>query len=280
MGTSTIHVLVRTDTPWGTMTDASHSAQWESVNLTRRVAAQVERRELLDRWEEAYGLDYFLFREAVKLGCEGKIESLASLDSRVKVTKGVARFLSEGYGDDDIILPTDDDDIFYPSVFQALDAFALPAVDMVIWDHHVWANGNTSIHRMRRFLETNNWAIRGRYLRTYGGHQRVMLEKHQEAHSAIGKRIGVIPEVAGVIGPDMFRAAGGHVPLTCPAFIDERHTHSVYYLHSGSISYLAHKMGKVDSVVETLRSLPLHPLFSLDTYNDLARGHNVKETAL
>jgi hypothetical protein len=45
-------------------------------------------------------------------------------------------------------------------------------------------------------------------------------------------------------------------------FLDERH--SVYYLHSASISFLCHKIGEKKDLVGYLKTLPLHPLY---TYN-------------
>jgi hypothetical protein len=198
---------------------------------------------------------------------------------KVVISDSVESFLEEGYAESDIIIPIDDDDILYPGVLEVPSLFSDPATNLVVWGRTTSVHGKERHERVHPLLDTNNWAIHGSYLQTWSEpKQAQMLSKHQCAHTEVGKRLGLIAKVAGVIGPDFFKTNNPMPALKHPSVLDlwERY-HSVYYLHCGSISYLAYKVGSPRSIVEALKEVPLHPLFDEEVYqaiiDDSPRGY-------
>jgi hypothetical protein len=277
--TMTYRIVIRAGgIPWAEMNHASFIGQAGGLNLPHHLIFSIDALALIKAWETAYGLDYFLYRQCIKDACRAKLEALAN-DSRfdVAISNSVEQFLAdEEYEQSDIILPIDDDDIYLPPVFEVIDEpFMQDGINLVAWDRTTVFHGTERTEvAPHPYLDTNNWAIHGSYLQTFpASAQLEMLSKHQKAHTEVGKRLGVIPRIANVIGPDFFKENNPYAPLKHPSVIDlHGHKLSLYYLHSGSISFLAHKMGKPDSVIATLRNLPLHPLFTEDAYQRLQKA--------
>jgi hypothetical protein len=255
------------------MNHASFTAQSNGINIPKAVAATVDTVHRIRQWEKASGLNYFLFRETLKRVCREKLEAIAAKAKGYDctVSSSVDGFLEEDYAESDIIIPIDDDDLLHESVLGVPEYFSDPGINLVVWGRLTDAHGKERYETVHPYLDTNNWAMHGSYLKTWPlDVQGQILAKHQKAHSEVGKRLGLIAKIPNVIGPDFYKANNPYVALTHPSVIDlADQFHSVYYEHSGSISYLAYKVGNPTDLVLTFRNLPLHPLFDKDVYQSL-----------
>jgi hypothetical protein len=181
---------------------------------------------------------------------------------------------------DDVLAFIDDDDTFEDTLVSILEAFKNPSINVVTWTRRTWFDGAYRFETIRRYLDTNNWAIRRSFLETWhGADKALMMAKHQAANKRIAQRLGLFPKIVGRIGPDMFRGpASSHVPLKHPQVHDVDACHSTYYLHSASISYLTHKVGGAGDISAEINKRPLHPLFNLTEYHNLLGEKNNGDT--
>lgn len=264
-------IVVRTDAQWLALrSEAAFIAQEHTVN----VPTNLKLRGLLPAiraWEAATGLCYFTYRETIRQACHSRLARIAPVT--------LAQLPANG-NPNDVLAFIDDDDTFEESLVSILQAFTNPDVNVVTWTRRTWFDGSYRFETIRRYLDTNNWAIRRGFLETWHGVDRLrMMAKHQAANKSIAQRLGLFPKVVGRIGPDMFKGPpSSHVPLKHPQVVDINACHSTYYLHSASISYLTHKVGSANDISEEINKRPLHPLFNKSVYLQLLGDKNNGDT--
>jgi hypothetical protein len=275
-----LHIHCRTDVNWAAMTLESYRGQVASVNLTGSVLGKVKDGRVIEVWQEAYWLDYFAYRATLKQTCRDFI--VEHVASRNNVRYGSVN----GYDDSTIVVPVDDDDVIAPQVYQVIDYFNDPTVNIVTWNRDTSYHGKPPVtERQRYYLDTCNYAIRTTFLQTFNiEDQSVILNRHQFANRIVQLRMGIANDIPGAV-------TRNGVPLTlaqyleanrektlegCPGVIDVQKSWSTYYLHTGSISWLG---VKGDLTVNALRALPLHPLFDVNVYNEIMRDRDVRATA-
>lgn len=223
-------------------------------------------------WEKAYGMPFCKYRAEVRNACEEVLERVGA--DRISLGVEYAKW----YEDDEIILPIDDDDIFHPSVLQAVQKAFKPGINLVVWQRITNFLGVNRTEKIPRFLDTCNWAIRKNFLAEtssglgYGGSDLceglIILSHHWKADGLVGRRLGIPgPKYRyNVMGvgiqqiPSLVQRRLNH-----PSVVELDEQHSTYYVHTGSISFLNKDKiagqwhGK--DFVQYLRGLPLHPLF-------------------
>lgn len=210
---------------------------------------------ILPCWEEATGLSYYQYRAKIRDLCEAKLREVAP------VTVGLDGV--DWNGPDEALIPVDDDDIIRPSVTDIAKRFR-EGVNLVIW-HRV-----TNYLGRDRFenpsfggqLDTCNWAIRKSFLAQSLDRDRI-LTRHWHAAGLLAPMFGLTQAPKGMLerAKRSLDLRVGGVKLKHPSIIEIPESHSIYYLHTGSISFMAHKMGDVKNPVEYLRKLPLHPVY-------------------
>jgi hypothetical protein len=249
-----LRIVIRTRTPWETMTSAEFYAQSgpQSPSEFLRVGGQV-----IPAWEKATGLNYFRYRGQLRDRCESALREIG-----IPITVGADRV--DWHAPDEALIPIDDDDMLYPSVLSIGDRIT-PDVNLVIWKRitNYLGNERAELHTFGGQLDTCNWAIRKSFLLNWcEGTRHHILSKHWHAAGLMYERLGGAPRNCSMLE----RAKRSVVPSTgCtlkhPSIMHLEECHSVYYLHSASISYLTHKLGRDSNPVETLRRLPLHPMY-------------------
>lgn len=252
-----LRIVIRTCAPWETMTHESFAAQKEFWTPYRFVQ---KTKSLITIWEQATGVSYFRYRGMIRDKCENLIRSIG-----LPVTVGVPKVNWDS--EDEFLIPVDDDDVLYPSVRSIVDAIS-SKTNIVIWNRVTNHLGKTRNEKHSRgFLDTCNWAIRKSFLKQFTQVERdTVLAKHWIAASVLEVKLGGKPKkkvdlLSRAVAMTVVRTEG--VILKHPSIVQLNECHSVYYLHSGSISFLGHKM-KDEAVkedpIEYFRKLPLHPL--------------------
>ena len=258
-----LSIVVRTNADWLKLRDdaMAFKAQEQSVNVptTLRLRGILP---AIHAWENATGLCYFTYRETIRQACHKRLQRIAPVSLVNLPANGKPN---------DVLAFIDDDDTFEDTLVSILEAFKNPTVNIVTWTRRTWFDGAYRFETIRRYLDTNNWAIRRSFLETWAGSDRaLMMAKHQTANKLIAQRLGLFPKIVGRIGPDMFKgAASSHVPLNHPQVHDIAACHSTYYLHSASISFLTHKVGLHGNIASEITKRPLHPLFDMTDYQTL-----------
>jgi hypothetical protein len=261
------------------MDHAGYATQSHGINLPYEIIKQVDTLKLIKLWEQAYQKSFYLYRETVKQVCRSVLEEIADSHHKdIEISNSVEDFLeNEGYAEHDIIMPIDDDDIFMREAFDVWRYFDDPAINLVVWARTTAVHGVERTEKMMPYLDTCNWAIHGSYLKTWPkAKQAEILSRHQRAHTEVGKNLGIIDKIPNVIGPNFYKRPGSYVPIKHPSIVSLGTARlSVYYLHSGSISFLAHKIGKPEDIIGKLRNIQLHPLFEESVYERLlSEGDN------
>jgi len=250
-----LRIVVRTDTSWGDMTREKFLAQKgpKTPNEFIRIGEV-----LIPAWEQAKGLNYFDYRQRIKEKCEAALR-----ETGLPVSIGIQDVDWESQ--DEALIPVDDDDVIFPSV-ASIAAHFNPTINLVIWRR---ITNYLGIPRKENpafggQLDTCNWAIRKSFLRGFGYSDRIsVLARHWHAAGILSPRFGGRPRPADLLGRAVrnTRFNVGGTKLKHESIVELDEVHSVYYLHTGSISFLAHKIrDHVNNPIEYIRALPLHPL--------------------
>jgi len=252
-----VRIVVRTRTPWETMTLEDFYAQRDPM-LTPMARAEVKRPGYIRQWEEAYRRSYCMYRamcrdaamvEHVRVRPDAITLGLSSLDWE---------------GEDEILLPIDDDDCYSRGVVETLKHYFTPGINLIVWPRQTNYLGKVRIEPFTRYLDTCNWAIRKSFAASFEDRD-TLLAYHWIGSNIIGRRWEHIEKATSLMGQAqaILKPKVANIPLRHPTMIELGEPWSTYYLHTGSISF-AHgrKMGHQDDVVKHLRTLPLHPLLS------------------
>jgi hypothetical protein len=208
----------------------------------------------LPLWQEANG-DYFQYRAKVRQVCQKRLESLG-----IPVTIGIGGI--DWNSEDEALIPIDDDDEIFRSVISIADKFT-KGINIVVWNHFTDHLGKRKRNNTGCQLETCNWAIRKSFLAGIRERDRI-LSKHWHAGKLILGHMGLLKKepvdllarAKATLEPSFAKYHIKH-----PSVISLTEIHSVYYLHSGSISFLAAKMKReMPDPVAYIKKLPLHPL--------------------
>lgn len=209
----------------------------------------------LDIWNAAFKVDFFRYRE--------QLAAIAA-DSHQRVSGAiVTRGLDElddwlRSGDEEIIVPTDDDDFLSPNLDCVRRAFD-SNTDLAIWSStelgfvpiqgQVHERTTEKVFRVMRWplLLSNNWAIRKSYVAQFPTDKaRLLLAHHVEGHDLIADNLGIPADA-----PRLLRLR----------FIEHDSLRkmddfcSLYNSHVGSIFILTEIMRTKDDPVAYLRSL-------------------------
>lgn len=245
-----LRIVVRTNTPWGSMTMADFVRQRSPRKPQEFIRAGESE---LPRWEAATGQSFFQYRERVKQLCEGKLRQLG-----IPLTIGAENV--DWGSEDEALIPIDDDDILLPSVTSVASRFTAET-NLVIWQRITNYLGQERLENPNfgGQLDTCNWAIRKNFLAQFGESDRVsILARHWHAAGILSPRLGGKPRPTDLLdrAKRMCVANCRGVQLSHPSIVILNEKHSIYYLHSASISFLCHK--KIEDC--DLSRLPLHPL--------------------
>ena len=253
-----LRIVIRTRTPWETMTIKDFYAQSgpQSPSEFLRVGGM-----LLPAWEEATGLNFFQYRGAIRNRCESALRKFG-----IPITVGADAV--DWSSEDELLIPIDDDDILYPSVTTVEDRITSDT-NLVIWKRitNYLGNERAELHTFGGQLDTCNWGIRKSFLMNWtAGVRHHILSKHWHAAGLMYERLGGPPADMSLLerAKRSIRPSTG-VMLNHPSILHLEECHSVYYLHSASISFLTYKIGKIENQVEVLRNLPLHPMYRCES---------------
>lgn len=211
---------------------------------------------VLPHWEEATGLSFYQYRARIRDLCEARLREIAP------VTIGLDSI--DWAGPEEALIPIDDDDLLKDSVVSVGARFT-EGVNLVIWRRITNFLG-TDRHENPSFggsLDTCNWAIRKSFAnRLAPGIRDAMLTRHWHAAGLLAPLFGIGLKPKTMLDRAKRSAvATSAYELNHPSILRIDESHSTYYLHSGSISFLCHKMGKVKDPVTAIRKLPLHPVY-------------------
>ena len=266
-----LRILVRTATPWETMTLAEFYKQSGEL-LPQNAIKTVQDKGLIESWEKAYGRSYFKYRADIRRVCERRLASISS--DYLTIGLVTAEWLKSEQ--DEIIIPIDDDDTLEPSIVDIKKVFS-PGVNIVVWQRNThYMNVPESEQgrdaqlrpKQSKYLDSCNWAIRKSFLQRWShDNAKRILARHQWACRQIAIALGLAHEennksLLGQAARARLLTRGIHVPLEHPSVIEVDACWSTYYLHSASISFLARKMAPHIDTVQYLKGLPLHPLLA------------------
>lgn len=248
-----LRIVVRTNTPWHSMTMADFIAQKEPQKPTEFIRLG---RTVLPIWERATGLSFFEYRDTIRMLCEQQLKATG-----IPVTVGIENI--DWDSDDEGLIPIDDDDIILSSVASVSRRFA-SHINLVLWERVTNYLGDVRTEEavFGGQIDTCNSAIRKSFLKQLSLSDRILaLSRHWFAARVFAPLLG------GTQRPrTMFERAKASlvcksgIRLQHPSVLEVPEQHSIYFLHSGSISFLCHKMKQVNDIESYLRSLPLHPL--------------------
>lgn len=254
-----VRIVVRTATPWERMTidDFYKQDHWL---LPAMAISETKRARYVHLWEEAYKRSYCMYRAMVRDACMAVHKSIKPDNISVGVEN------VDWLDSDEIILPIDDDDTYEADTIETVRSTFCEGVNLVVWPRRTNFVGRERIEHCTQYLDTCNWAIRKSFLSNWSIDQAlILLSFHWVANGLVASMFGNRKRENSLIG--MLAQARK------PAFLGPiRHETlrvldkplSTYYLHSGSISFLAGgKMEKHSDTVKYLRSLPLHPLLNV-----------------
>lgn len=245
-----IRILVRTKTPWETMTAESFRAQTDPKSPTEFIRLG---RDVIPVWERATGLGFYSYRSEIRDICETKLRLLGH-----PVTVGIQGV--DWGGPDELLAPIDDDDTF----LAGLPLEVSDSVNLLVW------NRTTNYLRQERKenpkyggqLDTCNWAVRKSFLRQWHIAEReFILARHWTAAGLMAPRFGQPLDNSLMGRAKRSVVVRGPLKLEHPSIVTADETWSIYYLHSASISFLCHKVGEHRDLEGYLRGLPLHPLY-------------------
>jgi len=232
------------------MTLGSFRAQKDPKSPTEfiRVGTQV-----LPKWEAATGLQFFQYRHALRTICEKHLRGIG-----VPVTVGIGEV--DWGGQDELLIPVDDDDIILPSIPKEVE----DSVNLLVWNRTTnylgkERNENPAYGGQ---LDTCNWGIRKSFLSQWSLSEReFILARHWTAAGLLAPKFGQPLDNSLLGRAKRSVIVKGPLKLDHPSILTLDATHSIYYLHSASISFLTHKMGQHKDLTGYLKTLPLHPLY-------------------
>jgi hypothetical protein len=211
-------------------------------------------------WEEAYKRSFCMYRAMVRDACMAVHKSIKPDNISVGVEN--VNWLDS----DEIILPIDDDDTYEPTTIEMVRGVFEEGVNLVVWPRRTNFIGRERIEHCTQYLDTCNWAIRKSFLTNWSIREAmIILSFHWVANGLIAAMFGNRKRensVLGILNQTRKPAFLGPIRHESLRTLDK--PLSTYYLHSGSISFLAGgKMEKHSDTVKYLRSLPLHPLLNV-----------------
>lgn len=250
-----LSIVVRTNTDWANMTMSKFVNQQEPQSPREFVRIG---KELLPQWEQATGQNYFRYRERVRRLCFGKLRAL-----ELPITVGADKV--DWDSEDEFLIPIDDDDILLPSV-RTIAEHIDESVNLVIWQRITNYLGDERLENpcFGGQLDTCNWAVRKSFLAQWGYSDRLqVLSRHWYAAGIMSPKLGGKIPPRDLLGRAkralVNRTAGIRLQHPSIRVLDEKH--SIYYLHSASISFLANKFrDEGGDFAQVIKRLPLHPL--------------------
>lgn len=255
-----LRIVVRTQTAWETMTRESYLAQkndpsnWAPEEFIKKGANPIP------MWEQATGKSFYQYRAKLKAICQAELEKLG-----IPLTIGLGNV--DWDGQDEALIFIDDDDVVKPSVKTIADRFT-DDINLVIWNRITNYLGRERQEKPLDggVLDTCNWAVRKSFMNQLhwterdSGAARHWIAANFFAKLLFGPRkpMTLVEQARERLTSRPFRT-----DLVHPSVIHIEECHSVYYLHSASVSFLAFKMTPTgEPIVEYLRKLPLHPLYN------------------
>lgn len=223
-----VRVVVRTDVDWSSLGEASFAAQSEPDRPLAFIRAAAAR-GMPAAFRAATGVELFAYR--------GELAAItaswhATLPG-VRVTRGLAGLEDWLFAPgDELLVPTDDDDLFSPRLSTLGDAIA-PGADLILFPHvaagHVDFERRPRVERSwARVLFTNNWGVRRSWLASLGAERaRTVLADHRAAQIQALRRLGVAFDETPLGFP--------LEPLVGDAVQTVEECLSVDYMHPGSL---------------------------------------------
>lgn len=248
-----LRIVVRTRTPWETMTVESFIAQKDPQTPTEFIRIG---KTLIPAWEQATGLRYFEYRAKIRDLCQKALESTG-----LPVTVGIGGI--DWDGPDEAIIPIDDDDILKPSIAEIAPKIT-DDINLVVWARITNYLGSERLENpaFGGQLDTCNWAVRKSFLKQWHISQReFILARHWTAAGIMAPAFGQKKDNSLLGRARASLCWNLECKLNHPSILFLEDRYSVYYLHTGSISFLAHKIGEVKDPVSYFKSLPLHPVY-------------------
>lgn len=248
-----LRIVIRTRTPWETMTRESFMAQKDPKTPTEFVRMG---KGVLPCWEEATGLSYYQYRARIRDLCEARLREI------LPVTVGLDGV--DWDGPDEGLIPIDDDDLLKDSVVEIASRF-VEGINLIIWHRVTNFLGRERLENPNfgGQLDTCNWAIRKSFL-AKSFRRNDILTRHWHAAGLLAPMFGMVPKNLSMLEKARRSVQPSlGVKLKHESILEVPESHSTYYLHSGSISFLSHKMTNVKDPVEHIRKLPLHPIYNL-----------------
>jgi len=250
-------IVVRTDTPWETMTLDDFYRQKDPM-LTPMAKAEVKNPHYIKHWEEAYKRSFCMYRAMCRDACMQQHQAVKA-DA---ITVGVLNLPLDG--EDEILLPIDDDDAYEVGIIETLRQAFDRGVNLVVWPRRTNFLGKLRVEPFTRYLDTCNWALRKSFVATFSEWPTV-LAYHWIGSNIVGQRFQHVERATSLIGmaQERLKPVLTNIPLRHPSMIELDTPLSTYYMHTGSISFSqGKKMAPHHDLVEYLRGLPLHPLLS------------------
>lgn len=259
-----IRVIVRTKVDWSSLTWETFSGQTTRYKPDLFILETWRRRDqsVINLWEVARGRSYFEYRGQVRDACQRELEKLP-----VRLTVGLANEQDWKEGEDEILVPIDDDDMVRPSIEEIAALYDDPAVNVVFWNRLThYPDGSQEWSAPRAYCDTCNYSVRKSFLMGHPISAGDFLNNHQMANAILRKRLGLTELslydrlMRGDFGAAHRQKVIAFEPILGPSVKETNADHSVYYLHTGSISFLLRKIPRNVDPVAVIRSLPLHPL--------------------
>lgn len=251
-----VRIVVRTATPWERMSldDFYRQDHWL---LPAMAVTETKQARHVHVWEEAYKRSYCMYRAMVRDACMQVHKSIKP----DYISVGIENV--DWLDSEEIILPIDDDDTYEANTVETIRQSFTTGVNLVVWPRRTNFIGKERIEHCTQYLDTCNWAIRKSFLSQWSINQAmILLSFHWIANGLVGNAFGNRKKESSILGAlEQARKPAFLGPIRHESLKILETPLSTYYLHSGSISFLAGgKMGKHTDKVKYLRSLPLHPL--------------------
>jgi hypothetical protein len=244
-----LRILVRSNTDWRRLDRATFALQSEPTIPLHLIKFAAEH-DLLSLWDAVFPLDFFEYR--------ARLQHI----SKESFVRACPTAISYGFDDfdewfdgtdEEIIVPTDDDDFFSPKLPEIVSAFG-PDTNIVVWPFSRFGylyegpKRACQIHVML-LLNSNNWAIRKSYLKRHFNRDTVirMLAHHPTANEAVADQLDL---------PDWTPTFMGLRMLFHPSMRLLEGHYSLYNMHPGSI-YFLQLILRSDNPIESLRQLDL-----------------------
>jgi hypothetical protein len=154
------------------------TVNWKEKRITKFQNGSVP--SMIRTWDNVFTMSYWDYRDHLK---SIALSSWEEASSRIQIMD----FKNFEYEDDDYILPTDDDDWVNPSIDIGSDK------DVVVWGsivHKTYVHHKYTYWPTSRGCCSNNYAIRGSFLRKLPHKQKIKILKHHMSVLKIAGRNG------------------------------------------------------------------------------------------